>query len=576
MIRETEPPKPSTRITTLGAGATEIARRRGIDAQGLLRGLRGDLDWIVMRGLEKDRTRRYQSPMELAADLERHERCQPVLAGPPSWRYRLGRFVRRHRGAVAAAGLLVGALVAGLVGVSWFAVEAQAQAHRAEQRQAEFDQLAAVVRLDAARENAAQLAPPWPAQIPAMQRWLTRELAPLSAARPELEASVRALGERLEAGGGDAAEEFLHATLSQFLADLTRTEQELKPRVETDLAWAQGLESLTRDHPNARATWAEVAADCDGLAPQTGLVPIGRNPATGLWEFYDLRSAWDGSGDPGALPVPRHGDDGAIEPFEGMGLVLVRVPGGSFTMGSSATWSGASPQADPGAHADLDEIPAHTVALAPFLISRFEMTQGQWARLSGGEAPSLYAVGRSFEGMGEIGWTHPVENVSWYQCDALLRRHGMELPTEAQWEYACRARTTSPWWSGARVGDLAGVCNLLDEAAAELYPEWGEPEPLDDGLAGPGRIGLYRPNPFGLYDLHGNLMEWCRDEYGSYADPVRDGDGLRQVVDPDGTRVLRDGSHQLGAIHARSAARDRNSPEIRFPMLGVRPSRPLR
>jgi non-specific serine/threonine protein kinase/serine/threonine-protein kinase len=111
MIREDEPSKPSTRVTTLGEGSTEKAGQRRTDLPGLRRQLRGDLDWITMKALEKDRARRYGSARELAEDLARHLRHEPVLAGPPGVAYRLGKFVRRHRVGVGVAAALLVVLV---------------------------------------------------------------------------------------------------------------------------------------------------------------------------------------------------------------------------------------------------------------------------------------------------------------------------------------------------------------------------------------------------------------------------------------------------------------------------------
>ena len=110
-IREDEPPKPSTRLSTLGDRSTESAKRRRTDLRTLRRDLAGDLDWITMKALEKDRTRRYGSPQELAADIERHLNHEPVLAGPPSTVYRTRKFVRRHRFGVVATAVGMLALV---------------------------------------------------------------------------------------------------------------------------------------------------------------------------------------------------------------------------------------------------------------------------------------------------------------------------------------------------------------------------------------------------------------------------------------------------------------------------------
>ena len=111
-IREDEPSRPSRRVSAIGAASTEHAERRRTDPTGLRRQLRGDLDWIVMKALEKDRTRRYASPSELAADIRRHLDDEPVLAGPPGAAYRVGKFVRRHRLGVAFATTLLGLLIA--------------------------------------------------------------------------------------------------------------------------------------------------------------------------------------------------------------------------------------------------------------------------------------------------------------------------------------------------------------------------------------------------------------------------------------------------------------------------------
>jgi non-specific serine/threonine protein kinase/serine/threonine-protein kinase len=111
-IREVDPPKPSTKVRTQGEHSTEAAKNRQTDPGKLASRLQGDLDWIVMKALEKDRTRRYGTPSELSADLQRHLKHEPVLAGPPSAAYRFRKFVRRHRFGVAAASLAVLGLAA--------------------------------------------------------------------------------------------------------------------------------------------------------------------------------------------------------------------------------------------------------------------------------------------------------------------------------------------------------------------------------------------------------------------------------------------------------------------------------
>ncbi len=124
IIREEEPPRPSTKLSSLGGDSTAIAVKRQLDTPSLLRELRGDLDWIIMKALEKDRERRYETAVGLARDIERHLNDDPVLAGPPSATYRMGKFVRKHRrGVIAACGVL-GVLVLAIAGTTWGWLEA--------------------------------------------------------------------------------------------------------------------------------------------------------------------------------------------------------------------------------------------------------------------------------------------------------------------------------------------------------------------------------------------------------------------------------------------------------------------
>ena len=119
IIREEEPPKPSTRLSTLGNALTEIARHRRAEPGVLSKLLRGDLDWIVMKALEKDRTRRYDTAAGLAADVQHHLSDEPVLASPPSAAYKLRKFIRRNRTAFTAATVVLAVLVLGIIGTTW-------------------------------------------------------------------------------------------------------------------------------------------------------------------------------------------------------------------------------------------------------------------------------------------------------------------------------------------------------------------------------------------------------------------------------------------------------------------------
>jgi serine/threonine protein kinase/uncharacterized protein HemY len=129
IIREDEPPKPSTRLSILGDALTDIAKHRNSQPNELCKIVRGDLDWVVMKTLEKDRTRRYETANGLANDVMRHLNDEPVSVGPPSVRYRLRKFVRRHQTGVATGLLVSAAIVAGLVISTVMYFRAERQAH---------------------------------------------------------------------------------------------------------------------------------------------------------------------------------------------------------------------------------------------------------------------------------------------------------------------------------------------------------------------------------------------------------------------------------------------------------------
>ncbi|MEQ1894547.1 MAG: serine/threonine-protein kinase, partial [Planctomycetota bacterium] len=149
-IREDEPHKPSTRISSLGDTAARTAQARRVDVKRLGAALRGDLDWIVMKCLEKDRTRRYDTATGLAADIRRHLDDEPVTASPPSAAYQLRKFVKRHRGRVIASTLVALALVLGIIGTTAGLFRALAESRRAD-REATKAKLAAEAEADARR-----------------------------------------------------------------------------------------------------------------------------------------------------------------------------------------------------------------------------------------------------------------------------------------------------------------------------------------------------------------------------------------------------------------------------------------
>lgn len=130
IIRESDPPRPSARLSALGQTGDTVAARRRTDADSLMRHLKGDLDWIALKALEKDRRRRYETVAALAADIARYLDNEPVIARPPSAAYRVAKFVRRHRLGVAASVMLVVVLTGGLAGTSIMYFRAAREARR--------------------------------------------------------------------------------------------------------------------------------------------------------------------------------------------------------------------------------------------------------------------------------------------------------------------------------------------------------------------------------------------------------------------------------------------------------------
>jgi serine/threonine protein kinase len=151
VIREVEPPKPSAKVSTAEA-LPSLAANRSTEPAKLARQLRGEIDWMVMKSLEKERSRRYETANGLARDIERYLADEPVVAGPPSAAYRLKKFVKRHKGRVVAAGLVLLALVAGMAGTTWGMIGAE-QARQAEAERAEGERLA---KLDAQKATEAE------------------------------------------------------------------------------------------------------------------------------------------------------------------------------------------------------------------------------------------------------------------------------------------------------------------------------------------------------------------------------------------------------------------------------------
>ncbi len=821
IIRDVDPPRPSTRLTELAGDSAQVAARRKTDVRILWRQLRGDLDWIAMKALEKDRHRRYATCSEFAEDVARYLRREPVAASPPRLRYRLGKFVRRNRVPVAAAGIVFGSLVAGL------AVSLSLYFKSEENETLARSRLQAVLRLSDGRQlaerraEAERLWPCIPEKVPELEAWLAAvqtlsdrlpaHKATLEALRSkaepyddrakesdrrthpdaerlqrlrenarghetEIAALRKELGEQAMAtvvfvgkeserqprdwcfrhafqwqdppdrvdlairiAVDDSAVVYLNgvdlmsagrpvpATLGSDRASRKRSLQEITEErvcgaalaasgenalavhirqadsasadlyfsaevaagerrlVEAhapwryqsdtadrstewrratydDSAWPSGpaplgygftegpgrlreLEVMVRtlqeeiaalaEKVSARRTWAfadealkwqhdllstlvddlerfidpdphkgplasvknrlrvattirretieepaqkwrQAAASiadagaCPAyralrIEPQVGLAPVGRDPRSGLWEFAHVET-----GRP-----PERNPDGELVMTEETGLVFVLLPGGTFRMGARKPAEGERPGEN---NIDLvamdDEMPVHEVSLAPFFLSKYEMTQAQWLRITGSN-PSNFPVGALY-GEKRVTPLHPVDSVTWNAAHEILNRFGLDLPTEAQWEYAARGGTGTPWWTGRDRESLAGAANLLDATSRRaLPPAIDQPFELwlDDGYAATAPVGRYKPNPFGFHDVAGNVWEWCLDRYGSYKVPAAQDTGERLLTDAQ-DRSVRGGTWHHLATGCRSSQRNHIAPSMSV-MTGLRPARRL-
>ena len=179
IIREEEPPQPSTRLCALGETLSTVSARRRSDPRRLGHAVRGELDWIVMKALEKDRRRRYETANDLAADVMNYLTDRPVEACPPSARYRLGKFARRNCALISTVNLVGLALVFGVAASTWQAVAATASEKRAvtAQEQAEDNLVLGLQAVDALYEEVSarwQSSPRWGASLP--RRFLEKAL----------------------------------------------------------------------------------------------------------------------------------------------------------------------------------------------------------------------------------------------------------------------------------------------------------------------------------------------------------------------------------------------------------------
>jgi serine/threonine protein kinase/lipopolysaccharide biosynthesis regulator YciM len=212
LIREQEPERPSVRLSA-AATAPEVAAARGTEPARLAKSVRGELDWIVLKCLDKDRNRRYETANGLARDLERYLANEPVAAGPPGVGYRLRKFVRRHRGPVLAAAVVLVALLAGIAGTTWGLIRADhaRQTAEAQERQAQREKRIA----DAVRK---------------FQRDLLRQADPTAQAD-----TLRQVGGGFEAESNPTIRELLDRAAAELAPDKIEAKFPEQPEVQASI-----------------------------------------------------------------------------------------------------------------------------------------------------------------------------------------------------------------------------------------------------------------------------------------------------------------------------------------------------
>lgn len=219
-------------------------------------------------------------------------------------------------------------------------------------------------------------------------------------------------------------------------------------------------------------------------------------------------------------------------------MEFVKIPSGSYMRGCNANWEECS----------SDEQPQRRISISSFWLGTHEVTQAQWVAVMGSN-PSKFK-----------GRNNPVEQVSWHDAQEFVRRlnakeghNRYRLPTEAEWEYAARAGSTTAYSFGDEADSLGAYAWYDGNSGNKTHP-----------------VGQKRPNNWGLYDMHGNVLEWVQDWYGSdyYSrSKVTDNPGGPSA---GGNRVVRGGCWIDGAVHCRSATRSLITPASRSGCYGFR------
>jgi formylglycine-generating enzyme required for sulfatase activity len=234
----------------------------------------------------------------------------------------------------------------------------------------------------------------------------------------------------------------------------------------------------------------------------------------------------------------------------GILLEIVSIPGGNFQMGASREEEGSQE----------DERPQHLVNIKSFFMGKYPITQGQWRTVANLPQINRYLNPEPSYFQGE---NLPVERVSWYEvqefCARISQKTGRiyRLPSETEWEYACRANMTFPFYFGSTI--TRSLANFCEQQKTNVVHRSQTTE-----------VGTFFANSFGLYDMHGNVWEWCADyQHEDYQDAPSDGTVWEIEGNPE-YRMLRGGSWDYDFSYCRSASRYFENPSTRNKSFGFR------
>ena len=249
------------------------------------------------------------------------------------------------------------------------------------------------------------------------------------------------------------------------------------------------------------------------------------------------------------------------------GIEFSLIPGGKFRIGSPKTEK----------YRDPDEGPNVEITIQPYLIARTEITNNTYKRLypdhtSGYVYTKNIQKKKSPTKLGPIslnGKENPAVLISWQDAREFCKKYGFRLPSEAEWEYAARALTRTPWFWGQNPLDAYMYANVADLSGKALWEDWKIEAKINDNAPATSRVGAYKPNPFGLYDILGNVMEWCEDTYtNSYNQIPLDG---KPFTKESRTKVARGGSWRHPIKFCRCAFRDKFQKDKKYDFIGFRP-----